>query len=254
MIDLSGDWQSYYRYTSSTRGGADFWGQYTMHATQDGDTVKFETGPESAAHGVIELKLGKNGQLATGKWREKTDPSGAFKGKEFNGIIEFRIVENGNRLNGVWHGIGGSGAMHTDIWELVRAREDDANSELPQRWNVTHWYPNKDDSAEESVMHEMKGYWDDGTLVLESLPLEDGSYLFVRLHIQDGIATGNWYESAAMTGDFEGAQYSGAGQLMVDKDTFHMEGKWAGAGLDRKENKMKIYTGRWEIAPLGDNE
>jgi hypothetical protein len=29
-----------------------------------------------------------------------------------------------------------------------------------------------------------------------------------------------------------------------------MEGKWAGAGLDRKLNKMRVYAGNWEIRPL----
>jgi len=251
MIDLTGDWHSYYRYPSSGRGGDSFWGQDLLHASHNGDTLKFETGPDSAAHIVIDLKLSQDGTMASGTWYERTDPNGYYKGAEYEGTIELHVVGNGERLNGVWHGKGSDGTMHSDIWELAKVKDSVRDGELPKRWKLTHWYPNGDNELDaESDTHEMKGYLDGDTLVLESLPQENGSYMLARLHIQDSVVTGNWYESASLTGKYKGAQYSGAGQLTLDPDTYQMEGKWAGAGYDAKLKKMRVYTGKWEIAPL----
>jgi hypothetical protein len=255
MVDLSGDWHSYYRYPSSGRGGDIFWGQNLLHATHDGDTLKFETGSESAARILIDLKLNKDGTVAKGTWYERTDPDGYYKGAEYDGTIELHVVGGGERLNGIWHGKGSNGEMHSDIWELAKAKNSAQDEALPKRWKLTHWYPNSDNELDaESDSHEMKGYLDGDTLVLESTPQENGSYMLARLHIQGDIVTGNWHESAALTGKYRGAQYSGAGQLTLDEDTHHMEGKWAGAGYDIKQKKMRIYTGKWEIVPMSENE
>jgi uncharacterized protein (DUF2147 family) len=77
--------------------------------------------------------------------------------------------------------------------------------------------------------------------------------MLARLHVQDNVATGNWYESASLTGEYKGAQYSGAGQLVVDLETYQMEGMWAGAGYDHELKKMRVYTGKWEIVPINEN-
>ncbi len=116
-------------------------------------------------------------------------------------------------------------------------------------WKCTHWYPSNDRGADDFDEHEMKSYWDGDTLVLESVPDDSKSYFFVRLTIDDDIATGSWHETATEQSEYKGANYSGYGQLTVDPKTLLMEGKWAGAGLDRKLSKMRIYTGSWEIKP-----
>ncbi len=117
-------------------------------------------------------------------------------------------------------------------------------------WQCTHWYPSNKHVGDDYDEHEMRGYWDDDQLVLESLPSAGGSYIFVRLRFENDIATGSWHETTTKAGDFKGAQYSGYGQLTVDPKTFYMEGKWAGAGYDRKLKRIRIYTGNWEIKPL----
>lgn len=112
-------------------------------------------------------------------------------------------------------------------------------------WRATHWYPTRDDQAEESSVHEMKAEQKGDRLILQSLPDQDESYMFMRLKIDGDIATGSWHESTKHEGEFEGAMYSGAGQLIVSKDKKEMQGLWAGAGLDRSSGKLKMYTGRW---------
>jgi hypothetical protein len=96
----------------------------------------------------------------------------------------------------------------------------------------------------------MQVHRDGNDLVFESVPNDEGSYMFVRLRLQDDIASGTWHETTSPTGDFKGALYSGSGQLIVNPDTNYMEGKWAGAGFDHKLQRMRIYSGNWEIAPI----
>lgn len=123
------------------------------------------------------------------------------------------------------------------------------HSDLPTHWKLTHWYPSSDDAREESEVHEMESYWQQDTLVLESQPQEDGSYMLVRLHFQDEIVSGGWYETASPAGKNASAQYSGQGQLLLDPKTYRMEGMWAGVGYDYTLKKMRVYTGKWEIVP-----
>jgi len=118
------------------------------------------------------------------------------------------------------------------------------------RWKCTYWFPSNKIIGEEPSEYEMQAYQDGTSVVLESIPNEEGSYMFVRLIIDNDVATGNWHETTSPTGDFKGAIYSGAGQLVINPETRFMEGKWTGAGYDHKLRQMRIYSGNWEIAPL----
>lgn len=251
MTDFSGDWNSYYRYPSTSRGD-DYWGQNILHAKQHNTRLTFETGAESPEHILIELELSGDDTVAKGVWAEDTDPDGYYKGRRYEGTIELKISKNGERLSGVWHGAGSDGTMHSDIWELVRAKQPKATAGLPKRWHATYWYPSNTSIGDKPSGYEMKGYWTGNTLVLESIPNDEQSYMLIRLKVEGTLATGNWYESTAPAGEFKGAQYSGAGQLIVNQKTHHMEGLWAGAGFNQKNKKPQIYTGRWKIAPSGE--
>jgi len=125
--------------------------------------------------------------------------------------------------------------------------------ETSKLWRCAYWYPSNKRVGEDVSEYRMKSYEDDDTLVLESLPTEDGSYMLVRLTIEDDIAIGTWHETTSPTGDFKGAQYSGSGQLLVDPKTYYMEGKWAGAGFDHKLQKMRVYNGNWVIEPVSED-
>lgn len=245
----TGDWRSYYRYPSTGRAG-DYWGQHLLHATQDGNTIRLESGPESASQVTMELTLDIDGKIARGTWQERTDLEGYYKGAVYEGTIELNIAENGERMNGVWHGAGKDGAMNTDIWELAKAKPWQHSGKRPCQWKLTHWYPSADDSTEESDEHVMTGHWTGDNLVLESEPRAGTSYMLVRLLVQDDVARGSWHESSLPDGEYKGAEYSGAGELVVDAKTLHMEGQWAGSGYDHKLEKMRVYTGRWELTPL----
>lgn len=121
------------------------------------------------------------------------------------------------------------------------------NETLSGTWYCRHWYPSMDDSGEDTTENRMECHQQGNNLVLQSEPNEEGSYMFVRLTLDDDVATGTWYESTSESGTFEGAQYSGAGQLLVAEDRQSMEGQWAGVGLDRPAGKRRVYTGRWML-------
>jgi hypothetical protein len=127
----------------------------------------------------------------------------------------------------------------------MTAQQDDTFSGT---WNCWHWYPSKDDAGEDTTKNRMKAYQKGRDVVFESEPNEEGSYMFVRLSIDGDVATGTWYETSSADGTFEGAMYSGAGQLIVDADKKHMEGLWAGMGYDHAADKKRIYTGRWKLS------
>ena len=123
-------------------------------------------------------------------------------------------------------------------------------NDFPEFWKSTYWFPSNKVVGDEPSEYKMKSHRDGDVLVLESVPNQEGSYMLIRLKLDDNIAIGSWHETTSPTGEFKGALYSGAGQLTIDPATHSMEGKWAGAGYDRKLKKMRVYTGNWEIAPI----
>jgi hypothetical protein len=123
---------------------------------------------------------------------------------------------------------------------------------LSGTWRCTHWYPSKDDASEDITENEMHAHKDGDDLVFESMPNAEGSYMFVRLTVRGDIATGSWHETTSPEGDFQSANYSGAGELLIDQEGKHMEGQWAGAGFDHAQNKQRIYTGKWQLTYVGE--
>ena len=127
------------------------------------------------------------------------------------------------------------------------------NDKFTGTWYCTHWYPSKDDTSEDVTKNKMQAHVQGHELVLQSEPSEEGSYMLVRLGIDGNLATGTWHETTSPNGDFSGAMYSGAGQLLVSDDGTRLEGKWAGMGHDHSAKKAKIYTGRWLLSRTKDD-
>lgn len=114
-------------------------------------------------------------------------------------------------------------------------------------WHCTYWYPSNEHVGDDPSEYDMEAHVSGKSVIFESLPNAEKSYMLVRLNIDDGIAAGTWHETTSPTGAFKGARYSGAGQLVIHAPTGNMEGKWAGAGYDHKLKEMRIYSGNWEI-------
>lgn len=117
-------------------------------------------------------------------------------------------------------------------------------------WTVRHVYPGYLDNKEESTEFMVKATHKGADVVFESTSKEKDDYMLVRLKIDGILATGTWQEKTPSHGRYEGMEYSGAGQLLISDDGKSMQGMWAGIGLDRNNNKPKIYTGEWELKKL----
>jgi len=127
------------------------------------------------------------------------------------------------------------------------------NIDFSGTWHSIYWYPSNERVGDDPSEYNMTATRTGDDVVLESLPNSEQSYMFVRLHLDENIASGTWHETTSPTGSFKGAMYSGSGQLVINPATGNMEGKWAGAGYDHKLKTMRIYSGNWEITRAKDN-
>lgn len=118
-------------------------------------------------------------------------------------------------------------------------------------WHCRYWYPSNKHPGEQEIseylvdMHQRHH-----KLTMTSLPTDDGSYMTVRLTIDDNLVTGAWYECTAPKKEFKGMIYSGAVQLIVSEDGKRMDGKWVGNGREKLDDgtyEQRIYTGKWEL-------
>jgi hypothetical protein len=128
--------------------------------------------------------------------------------------------------------------------ELMTTRDDNKFAGI---WFAQVSYPAMDDRSEETTKNRMVAHQQGNEVVFTSVQNQEGSYMVIRMSIADNTATGTWHETTSPTGKFGGAMYSGAGQLVIDDDAQCIQGQWAGMGLDRTENKPRVYTGRWKL-------
>ena len=115
-------------------------------------------------------------------------------------------------------------------------------------WYVKVTYPNKEDKGVDTTINRMDAQKIGNEVVLSSELNDEGSYMVIRLSMDGSIATGTWHETTSPTGPFAGAMYSGAGQLLISDGGKNMKGQWAGAGLNRSEDKPNIYIGTWKLS------
>jgi len=117
-------------------------------------------------------------------------------------------------------------------------------------WRCRYWHPSNTHNGNDVSEYQLKASQQDNRLTMTSLPTDDGSYMTVKLTIEDGLATGAWQESTAPLGEFKGIVYSGATQLIISADGQRMDGKWVGIGREELEDgtyEPQIYTGKWEL-------
>lgn len=77
-----------------------------------------------------------------------------------------------------------------------------------------------------------------------------GSELTLELVVEDNILTGIWTEKTSPTGDYKGALFHGALQLILSEDGNLMTGKWVGYNSSRSVVKV----GDWEFTKVVAHE
>ena len=115
-------------------------------------------------------------------------------------------------------------------------------------WRSDYTYHSSDRDADATSVHYVRLYPKGGELVLESIPEANSSYLVARFWLDDHVATGSWQEVTSTEGDYHGAIYHGAAQLIIDDDYKAMSGKWVGFG-----KRMEVKTGPWTLTYLGED-
>lgn len=116
-------------------------------------------------------------------------------------------------------------------------------------WRSTYWYPSNKHKGEDASEYYIEVHQRGNKLVLASLPQKNEAYMTVHLTVDDDLATGVWQETTSPHGEFKGAVYSGALQLLIAENGKSMTGRWVGVGQDG--GKRSIYDGRWELKRVG---
>lgn len=96
MGELSGIWESRYAYS----GGK---GHHQIRIDDSGDLVSAESllmkdGSE------LHMELTRDRALLGGLWREKTSPTGTYRGTIFNGHVDFVLDVTLTKAKGMWVG------------------------------------------------------------------------------------------------------------------------------------------------------
>jgi hypothetical protein len=129
---------------------------------------------------------------------------------------------------------------------------NEANKFFSGIWSCSYMYPSQKHAGEDVSEHYVNVYNKGQTLVFESIPNIEESYLLVRLTINGELATGIWQETTSPTGAYKGAVYEGAVQLIIDKGKKRMDG--VGVGPTLKDGKTTIYPSKWEMRRIGQKK
>lgn len=125
---------------------------------------------------------------------------------------------------------------------------DNYSSKISGIWLTTYTYYNSGRDAEFESKHYVRAYSKDNLIIMETIPELNESYMLARFSRDDKILTGTWQEGTNPHGDYQGAIYHGAAQLIISDDGKSIKGKWVGFGKN-----MDIKTGNWEFQYLGED-
>ena len=109
-------------------------------------------------------------------------------------------------------------------------------------WKSTYRYPSSSRKDTFVGEHFVQFFRAGNELVIQSTPNESGSYLIMRLTLDDRILTGTWHEYTSQEGHYKGAIYYGAIQLVIDESANTIRGKWVGFTKD-----MHVESDEWTL-------
>jgi hypothetical protein len=109
-------------------------------------------------------------------------------------------------------------------------------------WLSEYTYHSTTKDADINAKGYVRVFEKDTTLVIESVPGLMESYCLLRLTKDGDILTGSWQEHTSPHGDYKGAVYYGAIQMVLSDNGKAMSGQWVGFG-----KRMDIKTGPWKI-------
>jgi hypothetical protein len=114
-------------------------------------------------------------------------------------------------------------------------------------WLSNYIYHSSSSDEDRTSQHYMRILQEGDTIVFESVPELNDSYMVARFTIDNNVATGSWQEVTSTEGDYKGAIYHGAAQMIIADDHKKLEGKWVGFG-----KTMDVKTGPWSISYVAE--
>jgi hypothetical protein len=114
--------------------------------------------------------------------------------------------------------------------------------ELSGIWHSQYAYPSTGRGKRFRGDHYIVLRQHGSRLIGQSLSHSTGSRLRLELVVERSVATGTWREQTSPTGYYQGADYHGTLQLVVDSTGRRMRGMWLGFGRD-----FTINSGEWTL-------
>lgn len=115
--DMSGIWHSRYLHYSSGRN-QEIEGEHYVVLRQRDNRLFGESLPHSKGSN-LRLDLSVDAAIATGVWRERTSPSGYYRGATYHGTLQLVVNPMGRAMSGKWLGFGSNFKVNTGEWELT---------------------------------------------------------------------------------------------------------------------------------------
>jgi len=66
----------------------------------------------------LTLDLSVSGAIATGTWKERTAPTGYYRGAVYHGTIQLVVSPHAHGMNGRWLGFGKNFIVNSGDWHL----------------------------------------------------------------------------------------------------------------------------------------
>lgn len=136
--EFSGVWLSTYEYYSSGRN-ATFEGRHHVVLLHYGHRLTVNSlsanrlDPAEADPGSqLSMALNVDRNVATGTWREDTNPDGYYRGATYHGCIQLLADPTGKRMTGKWLGFGRAFEINSGPWELRKVSESLSKATLDE--------------------------------------------------------------------------------------------------------------------------
>jgi hypothetical protein len=131
---------------------------------------------------------------------------------------------------------------------MNRVTTSSSAKQLSGIWRSDYIYRSSDRNEDRKSVEYVRFYPNKYGFVVETVPKANESYELARFSVEGDVVTGTWQSNTSPKGDYKGAVYHGAAQLIISDDGKRLAGKWVGFGKN-----MVVKTGPWEFTYLGDD-
>lgn len=116
LATLEGRWTSAYEYHSSSRN-LDLEGRHEIVLRAERGRLRGRSAPQPGGS-ELDLVLSVDGNLATGRWTERTSPHGHYRAATYHGVVQFVVDPTGRSMAGRWLGVSKRFTIKSGCWSL----------------------------------------------------------------------------------------------------------------------------------------